>query len=61
MHVIDFHAVGNEQTCDNNHPQVLCMHTVGTGKTSTLGRHEFVAGLRWDGYVRYGMVRYNER
>ena len=33
---------------------------VGTGKTSALGRHEFVAGHRRDGYVRYGMVRYNE-
>ena len=30
---------------------------VGTGKTSALGRHEFVAGLRRDGYVWYGMAR----
>ena len=27
------------------------------GKTSALGRHEFVTGLRRDGYVWYGMVR----
>ena len=30
---------------------------VGTGKISALGRHEFVAGLRQDSYVWYGMVR----
>ena len=27
MHVIDFHVVGNEHTCDDNHPHVPCMHT----------------------------------
>ena len=58
----NFHAVGNEHTCDDNHPHVPCMHTGrNPGKTSALGRHEFVAGLRRDGYVRYGMVGYNER
>ena len=27
MHVVDFHAVGNGFTCDDNHPHVPCMHT----------------------------------
>ena len=27
MHISDFHAVGNEHTCDDNHPHVPCMHT----------------------------------
>ena len=61
MHISDFHAVGNEHTCDDNHPHVPCMHAGrNPRKTSALGRHEFVAGIRRDGYVRYGIVRYNE-
>ena len=27
MHVSDFHAVGNDHTCDDNHPHVPYMHT----------------------------------
>ena len=40
---------------------VLHAYRKESGKTSALGRHEFVVGLRRDGYVRYGVVRYNER
>ena len=59
MHVIDFHAVGNEYTCDGNHPHVPCMHAgKESGKASALGRRELVAGLRLDSYVRYGMMGY---
>ena len=58
MHVTDFPAVGNGHTCDDNHPHELYMHTGrNPGKTSALGRYEFVAGLRRDGSVWYGMVR----
>ena len=61
MHISDFHAVGNEYTCDGNHPRVSCMHAgKESGKASALGRRELVIGLRRDGYVRYGIVRYNE-
>ena len=56
----DFLAVGNEYTCDGNHPHVPCMHAEKEpGKASALGRCELVAGLRRDGYVRYGIVWYN--
>ena len=38
MHISDFHAVGNEHTCDGNHPHVPCMHAGKEyGKASTLG------------------------
>ena len=58
MHISDFLAVGNEYTCDGNHPHAPCMHAgKESGKTSALGRYEFVAGLRRDGSVWYGMVR----
>ena len=61
MHISDFLAVGNEYTCDGNHPHVPCMHAgKESGKASALGRSELVAGPRRDGYVRYGMVRYIE-
>ena len=61
MHNSDFHAVGNKHTYDDNHPHVSCMHAgKESGKASALGRRELVAGLRRDGYVRYGIVRYNE-
>ena len=61
MHISDFHAVANVYTCDGNHPHVPCMHArKESGKASALGRRELVAVLRWDGYVRYGIVRYNE-
>ena len=60
MHISDFLAVGNEYTCDGNHPHVPCMHAgKESGKASALGRSELVAGPRRDGYVRYGRVRYN--
>ena len=56
--LVIFHAVGKEHTCDDNHPHVPCMHAgKESGKASALGRHEFVAGLRRDGYVWYGMAR----
>ena len=46
MHIGDFHAVGNEYTCDGNHPHVSCMHAgKESGKASALGRRELVAGL----------------
>ena len=62
MNISDFLAGGNEYTCDGNHPHVPCMHAgKESGKTSALGRRELVAGLRRDGYVRYGIVRCNER
>ena len=61
MHISDFLAVGNEYTYDGKHPHVPCMHAgKESGKASTLGRRELVAGPRRDGYVRYGMVRYIE-
>ena len=61
MHISDFLAVGNEYTGDGNHPHVPCMHAgKKSGKAFALGRYELVAGLRRDGYVRYGIVRYNE-
>ena len=61
MHISDFHAVGNEYTCDGNHPHVPCMHAgKESGKASALGRRELVAGLLRDDYVWYGIVRYNE-
>ena len=61
MHISDFLAVGNEYTGDGNHPHVPCMHAgKKSGKASALGRRELIAGLRRDGYVRYGMVRYIE-
>ena len=61
MHISDFLAVGNEYTCDGNHPHVLCMHAgKESGKASALGRRELVAGLCRDGHVRYGIVRYDE-
>ena len=62
MHTNVFHAVGNEYACNGNHPHVPCMHAgKESGKASALGRRELVAGLCWDGYVQYGIVRYNER
>ena len=62
LHICDFLAVGNEYTCDGNHPHVPCMHAgKESGKASALGRCELVAGLRRDGYVRYGIVGYDER
>ena len=62
MHIGDFLAVGNGYTCDGNRPHMPCMHAgKKSGKASALGRRELVAGLRRDGYVRYGIVRYNER
>ena len=61
MHISDFLAGGNEYTCDGNHPHVPCMHAgKKSEKASALGRHELIAGLRRDGYVRYGMVRWYE-
>ena len=49
MHMSDFLAVGNEYTCDGNHPHVPCMHAgKEPGKASALGRRELVAGLRRD-------------
>ena len=59
--MVIFLAVGNEYTYDSNHPLVPYMHAgEGSGEASALGRRELVAGLRRDGYNRYGMVRYNE-
>ena len=56
-----FLAVGNGYTCDGNRPRMPCMHAEKkSGKASALGRHELIAGLRRDGYVRYDMVRNNE-
>ena len=56
MHISDFLAIGNEYTCDGNHPHVPCMHAgKESGKASALGSSELVAGPRRDGYVRYGM------
>ena len=61
LHICDFLAVGNEYTCDGNHPHVPRMHAGKvSGKASALGRRELVAGLHRDGYVRYGIVGYNE-
>ena len=55
-----FLAVANVYTCDGNHPHVPCMHAgKESGKASALGRRGLVAGLRRDGYVQYGIVRYN--
>ena len=60
MHISDFLAVGNEYNHDGNHPHVPCMHAgKEPGKASALGRRELFAGLHRDGYVRYGIVRYN--
>ena len=60
MHISDLLAVGNEYTCDGKHPHVPCMHAgKESGKASALVRRELVAGLRRDGYVWYGIVRYN--
>ena len=57
-----FLAVANVYTCDGNNPHVPCMHAgKESGKASSLGRSELVAGLRRDGYVRYGIMRYSER
>ena len=62
MHICDFIAVGNEYTCDGNRPHVPCMHAGKEyGKASALGTRELVTGLRRDGYVRYGIVRYTEQ
>lgn len=39
---------------------IMCLACIPAGtreKTYALGRHEFVVGLRRDGYVWYGMVR----
>ena len=38
---------------------LMCLACIPAGnrENSALGRHEFVAGLRRDGYVWYGMVR----
>ena len=61
MHIGDFLAVGNGYTCDGNRPRMPCMHArKKSGKASTLGRRELVSALRQDGYVRYGIARYNE-
>ena len=61
MHISVFLAVGNEYACDGNHTHVPCMHAgKESGKASALGRRELVAGLRRDGYIRYGTARYNE-
>ena len=40
---------------------LACMPERKSGKASALGRRELVTGLRRDGYVRYGIVRCNER
>ena len=61
MHVIDFHAVGNGHTCDDNHPHVPCMHT---GRK--LGKPLPWVGMslslvpRREECVRYGMMRHDE-
>ena len=39
---------------------LACIPERNPGKASALGRRELIAGLRRDGYVRYGMVRYIE-
>ena len=38
---------------------LMCLACIpaGTRENPCLGRHEFVAGLRRDGYVWYGMAR----
>ena len=60
MHFSDCIVVGNKHTCDGTRPHVPCMHArKEPGKASALGRRDLVAGLRRDGYVRYGIVRYN--
>ena len=60
MHIGDFLAVGNGYTCDGNRPRMPCMNAgKKPGKASALGRRELVSGLRRDGYVRCGIVRYN--
>ena len=61
MHIGDFLAFGNGYTCDGNRPRMPCMHAgKKSEKAFALGRRELVSGLRPDGYVRYGIVRYNE-
>ena len=45
MHVIDFHAVGNGDTCDDNHPHVpFFAYRKEAEKVSVLGRHELISG-----------------
>ena len=41
---------------------IICLSCIpeGSGKASALGTRELVTGLRRDGYVRYGIVRYSE-
>ena len=61
MHISDFHAVGNEYTCDGNHPHVPSMHAgKNSGKPLSWVDTSLSLVPRRDGCVQYGMMRYDE-
>ena len=68
MHVIDFHAVGNGHTCDDNHPHVPCMHTGrNPGKPlpwvgmslSPVSVGTVMSGMAWQGDMSGDSVGWN--
>ena len=62
MHISDFLAVGNEYTCDGNHPHKLLMNTGRKpGKSRSWVDTTLSLVPRRDECVRYGMMRYDER
>ena len=68
VHVIDFHAVGNGHTCDDNHPHVPCMHTGrNPGKPlpwvgmslSPVSVGTVMSGMAWQGDMSGDSVGWN--